>query len=310
MRNHFVDELTRLAAEDENIVLLVGDLGYGVVEGFASAYPKRYYNAGISEQNMTAMAAGLAACGFTAYSYSMGNFNSLRAMEHIRNDICSPNFNVKIVSYGAALACGQLGMSHHSTEEIGAMRLLPNMKVFVPSDASEAIATARAANAAAGPCFIRIEKNVSGQEIKEIEDIYRLQLRRPVAGGADAAVPAGKRVCIITAGLILEEALKAGEILDAAVYTMPVIKPAPVADICRCFEDYDIVVTLEEHMRTGGLGSAVLETAADAGCFGKAKLLRIGIDDCYAEPVGSTAYLRKLYGIDADSVVEAVRTAL
>lgn len=134
MRNTFINELEKLAVVDPSIYLLTGDLGFGVLNSFSENLPKQFINVGISEQNMTAVAAGLALEGNTVYTYSIGNFPSLRCLEQIRNDICYPNANVKIISVGAGLSYGQLGMSHHATEDMAIMRALPNMRVFSPAD--------------------------------------------------------------------------------------------------------------------------------------------------------------------------------
>src|SRR5574344_520879 len=134
MRTAFIKQLVEEARKNDKIFLLVGDLGYNVVEPFANAFPDRFYNVGISEQNMAGMAAGLAMTGFNVYIYSIGNFPTLRCLEQTRNDISYYNANVKIVSVGGGYAYGSLGMSHHATEDIGVMRTLPNMVVCSPSD--------------------------------------------------------------------------------------------------------------------------------------------------------------------------------
>ena len=139
MRNTAIQEIERLAEQDMRICLMTGDLGYGVLESFAKKFPERYFNMGISEQSMTAAAAGMALCGSIVFTYSIGNFNTLRCIEQIRNDICYHNANVKIISVGSGFSYGQLGMSHHATEDVAMLRALPNMRVFVPADPEEAL---------------------------------------------------------------------------------------------------------------------------------------------------------------------------
>ena len=134
-----IDEITKLAETDERIIIVNGDLGFGVLEKFRDKFPDRYFNVGIAEQNMTSVAAGLALEGNMVFTYSIGNFPTLRCIEQIRNDVCYHNANVKVLAVGGGFPYGDLGMTHHATEDIAMMRALPNMKVFVPADAVEAV---------------------------------------------------------------------------------------------------------------------------------------------------------------------------
>ena len=138
MRTAFIKQLIEEAKTNDKIFLLIGDLGYNVVTPFAEAYPDRFINVGICEQNMVGIASGLAMNGYNVYLYSIGNFPTLRCIEQIRNDVCYYNGNVKVVSVGAGFAYGSSGVSHHATEDIGMMRTLPNMVICSPSDPSEA----------------------------------------------------------------------------------------------------------------------------------------------------------------------------
>ena len=158
MRNHLIAELYELAQKDSKIYLMTGDLGYGVLNRFQERFPDRFVNAGISEQNMASVAAGMALEGNTVYLYSIGNFPGMRCLEQIRNDICYPNANVKIIVVGGGFAYGQLGMSHHATEDLAVMRALPNMRVYSPADPAEAVEVIRRANSVHGPCYIRLGK--------------------------------------------------------------------------------------------------------------------------------------------------------
>ena len=138
MRTAFINQLIEEAKSNDKIFLLVGDLGFSVVEPFAEQFPERYLNVGIAEQNMAGIAAGLAMEGYCVYIYSIGNFPTLRCMEQIRYDICYHNLNVKIVAVCGGYAYGSLGASHHATEEIGMLRTIPNMVVCAPGDPVEA----------------------------------------------------------------------------------------------------------------------------------------------------------------------------
>src|SRR5215472_10399304 len=144
MRDAFIEALFDLAAHDRRIMLLVGDLGFGVVTRFKTELPDQFVNVGVAEQNMAGLAAGLALSGRIVFTYSIANFPTIRCLEQIRNDICYHDCDVKIVAVGGGLAYGSLGMSHHATEDIAVMRALPNMTVLAPNDPLEAAAATRA----------------------------------------------------------------------------------------------------------------------------------------------------------------------
>ena len=158
MRTAFIKQLIEEAKTNDKIFLLIGDLGYNVVTPFAEAYPDRFINVGICEQNMVGIASGLAMNGYNVYLYSIGNFPTLRCIEQIRNDVCYYNGNVKVVSVGAGFAYGSSGVSHHATEDIGMMRTLPNMVICSPSDPSEAKAITHISAQYNGCMYIRLGK--------------------------------------------------------------------------------------------------------------------------------------------------------
>ena len=140
MRKIFNKELLKIAAERKNIYMILADIGYGEIEPFANAYPDRFINCGVAEQEMTGVACGVAMDGNIAITYSIANFPTIRCLEQVRNDVCSHNANVKIVIIGGGVSYGELGISHHSTEDIAIMRALPEMTVIVPCDAYETYA--------------------------------------------------------------------------------------------------------------------------------------------------------------------------
>ncbi len=159
MRNMFIKELMRYAEIDSRVVLITGDLGYSVLEPFQKKFPERFINAGIAEQNMTGVAAGLALSGKIPFTYSIANFSTLRCLEQIRNDICYHNVNAKIVSVGSGFSYGTQGYTHHGTEDISIMRCLPNMRVFSPADSVETQALVRKMMEIEGPCYLRLAKS-------------------------------------------------------------------------------------------------------------------------------------------------------
>ena len=302
MRNHFAAEIERMAEVDPNIYVLTGDLGYGVWNRFAEKFSDRFINAGISEENMTAVAAGLALEGNTVYTYSIGNFPGMRCLEWIRNDICYHNANVKILAVGGGFSYGQLGMSHHATEDIAMMRALPNMRVYSPSDAKEAVLVARHVNKWKGPCYIRLGK---GKEPEIYPKLVRCDVEKITQ------LEKGENIAVLAAGPIVREAVKAHAILkesniNIGLYHVITIKPLDIETITSIAYTYKRILVLEEHTIIGGLGSAVAEQIA--GLRGiKAAVEFMGIKDEYTSIVGSQEYLRDYYGISSRHIVEKAK---
>ncbi len=292
MRTAFINQLVEEARTNDRIFLLVGDLGYNVVNPFAEAFPERFRNVGICEQNMAGMAGGLAMAGYNVFIYSIGNFPTLRCLEQIRNDITYYNGNVKIVSVGAGFAYGSQGMSHHATEDIGIMRTLPNMTVCSPSDPSEAKAIAHLASSYQGSMYIRLGK-AGEKQIFPPTDTF------PNVGDLHCYKETTSPHIIFATGSILNyvvEWLDENHI-DAAVYSVPFIKPMNKALLAQLANRHKHFVIVDEHQKSCGLGSAILEQLADLYCE---KLItefpymhRIEIDDQYVHVAGNQQYLRE-----------------
>ena len=304
MRSAFIHSVLECAKMDPNVELVSGDLGFGVLKPYWEAVPDQFLNVGIAEQNMTSLAAGMALEGKTVFTYSIGNFPTLRCVEQIRNDCAYHNANVKIICVGGGFVYGALGMSHHATEDLSVMRALPNVNVFAPADAMEASAVAKAVSETEGTCYIRLGR---GGEPKVREEIVNFEI------GKALPVEQGSRVAIFSTGDIYMEVAKAVALLKAAgiqptVYTFPTVKPLDSSVIAKCAENHDLIVTVEEHNLPGGFGSAVAEVMAD--CAGNAKLLRMGIPDSYCSEVGDQFYLRKFYQLDGESIARRILDAL
>ncbi len=304
MRDTFVRTLIGLAKENPNIELVTGDLGFGVLKPYFEQCPNQFTNAGIAEQNMTSVAAGMALEGKVVVTYSIGNFPTLRCLEQIRNDCAYHHANVKVVCVGGGFVYGSLGMSHHATEDIAVMRALPDVTVFAPGDLAEAEAITKAMVAYPGTCYLRLgrggEKRIHG----EIQD-FQVGKAIPVA--------AGERVAIFSTGAIFEEVAEACERLKEGgitptVYTFPTVKPLDGAAIRACAAEHELIVTCEEHNIVGGFGSAVAEVMAE--CPARARLLRIGVEDQYCTKVGSQKYLRGEYGMSGEQIAMRIREAL
>ena len=301
MRDTFVKTLIDIAKNDKNVHLITGDLGFGVLKPFWEQLPDQFTNAGIAEQNMTSFAAGLALQGKTVFTYSIGNFPTLRAIEQIRNDCAYHNASVKVVCVGGGFVYGSLGMSHHATEDLAIMRALPDVTVLAPGDLIEAECATRAIYEQQGTCYLRLGR---GGEKRIHEKIDNFEIGKAIK------IKDGEKVAIFSTGAIFDEAIEASEMLanqgiNPALYTFPTVKPIDRKTIEECAEKYDLIVTVEEHNIIGGFGGAVSEILAEIGGT-RAKLLKIGLNDKYSSIVGSQKYLRDIYGMSARKIVERV----
>ncbi|HVL90480.1 MAG TPA: transketolase C-terminal domain-containing protein [Actinomycetota bacterium] len=301
MRTAFVKELTRLAEQNDRIFFITGDLGFGVMEDYAERFPAQYLNAGVAEQNMTGVAAGLAHTGRIVFTYSIANFPTIRALEQVRNDVCYHNLDVKIVSVGGGLAYGSLGYSHHAVEDVAIMRSLPNMCVIAPGDPIEAAAATRAAVARPGPVYLRLGKaGEPAVHAGEIDfEIGRAILMRD-----------GRDATIISTGGMLHASAAAAERLHVegmAVrhLSMHTVKPLDIDAVEAAARETGRIVVVEEHSATGGLFAAVAETLLRAGLA--ARVEQVSLPPGIVREVGSQDYLRGLYGLTADGIRDAVR---
>jgi len=305
MRSAFFRALTALAERDERIHLIVGDLGFGVVETFAQRFPKRFVNAGVAEQNMTGIAAGMALSGKIVFTYSIANFPILRCLEQVRNDVCYHNANVKIVAVGGGLAYGSLGSTHHATEDLAIMRSLPRMVVVAPGDPAEAEAATRAVVAHSGPCYLRLGRaGESKVHVGHVE--FHL--------GKAIQLSDGKDLTVISTGGLLETAMRAAELLlhsglQTRVLSMHTVKPLDVDAVLSAARETSAIFTLEEHSVIGGLGGAVAEVLAEA-CEGLVTFKRFGLPSAFSTVVGTQEYLRAHHGLSAESLATAIRSTL
>lgn len=305
MRDTFVKTLIELAQNDKNIELVTGDLGFGVLKPFWEQCPDQFTNAGIAEQNMTSMAAGMALEGKTVFTYSIGNFPTLRCLEQIRNDCAYHNANVKIVCIGGGFVYGSLGMSHQATEDLAILRALPDVVVMAPADLVEAEECTRALAEYKGTAYLRLGR---GNEKRIHEKIDDFQIGKAVK------VHDGERVAIFSTGAIFEEVMDAVEELEKrgynpAIYTFPTVKPIDRELIEEVSRSFELIATVEEHNVVAGFGSAVSEVMAEMRQK-RAYLLRIGLEDEYSVRVGDQKYLRSQYGMDSKTIVERIEESL
>jgi len=295
MRTVFIQQLISEARKNDKIFLVVGDLGYSVVEPFAKEFPDRFLNAGIAEQNMTGIAAGLSLEGYNVFTYSIGNFPTLRCMEQIRYDVCYHNLNVKIVAVGGGYAYGALGVSHHATEELGMLRTIPGLTVTAPGDPVEArLITSLFANHK-GPGYIRMGK--SGEPV--------VHSTEPTISwpGVPLKIREGKDKAVFTTGSILNYVHRyvTDNSLDYGLYSVPVIKPVDTFSFAEIFNRYKEIMVFEEHQLSGGFGSAILEILndliVDKKVLSAPLIIRKGIRDEFLSCAGDQEYLRNKAGL-------------
>lgn len=299
MRDAFTRALMREAAHNPRLTLVTGDLGFGVLRPFWEQFPDQFVNAGIAEQAMTGLAAGLSMTGRTVLTYSIGNFPTLRCLEQIRNDCAYHNADVKIVCVGGGFVYGSLGMSHHATEDMAVLRAMPGVTVFTPGDPAETETILPVMLHTPGTCYLRLGRG--GEPMLHSSPIEDWTLPKAFT------LREGKDVALLSAGGILSQTVAAAELLaargvSAEVVSFPCIKPIDQEKLIELAGRFRHLVTVEEHTVVGGFGSAVCEVLAGCGCG--SQVHRIGMEDEYASMVGNQQYLRSVYGMDAAAIAE------
>ena len=306
MRDTFVRTLIEEAKNNKNIELITGDLGFGVLKPYFEQLPNQFTNAGIAEQSMTGIAAGMALCGKTVFTYSIGNFPTLRCIEQIRNDCAYHHVNVKIVCVGGGFVYGSLGMSHQATEDIAIMRALPEVTVVCPGDLVEAAEATKAIANMPGTVYLRLGR---GGEKRIHNKIDNFQIGKAIKI-QDAKKDCNKKIALFSSGAILDEATEAVKILEESgigveEYSFHTVKPIDKDVILDCASRYDYIVTVEEHNIIGGFASAVSEVLSDSD--EKARLIKIGLNDEYCSKVGNQKYLRNEYGMTAEKIISKIK---
>ena len=305
MRDHFISTLTEIVEKNKKIILITGDLGFGVLDNFIKKFPKQFINAGVAEQNMTGIASGLGMDGNIVFTYSIGNFNTLRCLEQIRNDACYHNSNVNIISVGGGFSYGALGYSHHATEDIAIMRSIPNLRVFSPCDFWEVQKKKKNVVELGGVNYIRIDKSSAG---------YTNNLNEKLIVGKARVLSSGNDITIIATGGIVELALKAEKQLlilgiSCKIVSMHTIKPIDKDMIINSAKNTGGIVTLEEHSLIGGLGGAVSEVLMQESVYPK-RFKMMGLESKFSTIVGSQSYLRNHNNLDTASIVSTIKSLL
>lgn len=305
MRNEFLQTMTDLAVKDKSIMFLTGDLGFKIFDDYISKCPKQFLNVGVAEQSMLGVAMGMALEGRTVMAYSIGNFHTFRALEQIRNDVCYHQANVKIISTGAGFSYGQLGMSHHATEDLSVMRALPHMNVLAPGCSWESEELTKIMLSTDGPFYMRLDNTTAGNTRQDGEEFVFGKIRQ---------VKDGQDITLITAGGILKIALEAADKLakdgiKCRVLSANTLKPFDEQTVIKAAKETGGIITIEENVVEGGLGGAVAEALAENNVSAKA-FQRLGLKNTFSTIVGSQDYLRKHYGLDTESIVEQVKKIL
>jgi transketolase len=314
LRNHFFKSLLELAKKDSSIVLMTADMGFGLLEPFRDELPGQYINSGISEANTVSMAAGMALRGKRLYVYSIIPFITLRCLEQIKVDVCYQNADVKVIGVGGGLDYPQFGSTHHSTEDISVMRSLHNMSVVCPSDPMEAAALPEALLKMRTPVYVRLGR---GKEPMIHKQPPKMEPGRafeiPLSGALDestgSAGPVSDHITIFATGNITFNALKATERLlqkglSVKLVSMPWIKPVDEGLILSEAAKSRLFVTVEEHSVIGGLRSAIVDLLYDKGV--RIPLKSISLPDAFQKKVGDQEYLRKLNGLDTESIEKSI----
>lgn len=304
MRGAFARTLTELAEQDPRILLLTGDLGFMALEPFSEKFPDRFFNVGVAEQNMVGLATGLAEAGFIPFVYSIVTFATLRPYEFIRNGPILHRFPARIVGIGGGFEYGQNGVTHYGLEDVGVMRIQPGITVIAPADHKQTRSALLATWDLPGPVYYRLGKD-DKTTIPGLEGRFELGRAQLIREGAD--------LLIIAMGSVTAEAVAAAEALsalgvDCAVMVVASLNPAPVDDLAKILQDFQLSLTVEAHYVVGGVGSLVAEVIAEHGL--NCEIVRCGVKTTPNGVSGSQSYLYHSHGLSAKALVGTALHAL
>ena len=296
MRDAFSSALVAAAKSDPRILLLTGDHGYALFDEFRKVCPDQYINAGVAEQNMVGVAAGLAKAGFKPFVYGLSAFVPIRVLEQIKLDVCYEQLPVVFIGDGAGVVYSSLGSSHQSTEDIAALRAIPHITILSPADRYEMSQCMNLALQSVQPVYIRMGKADLPSIHSSMPDFQLGELCR-IKHGTNA-------MCFIATGSMVSTAITVSEKFnDVVVWSSPCIKPLKVEQVNKIAQSHSLIVTLEEHSIYGGLGSAIAEITSE---YFPTRVCRIGIQDMFSRFCGSYQYLMKEHHLDVESVVRQI----
>ena len=294
--------MPELAEKTENLKLLTADLALlSGMDRFIKAYPDKFLNVGIAEQNMIGIAAGLAMGGDCVFATTYASFIAVRSLEHVRQHLSHLGLNIKIVGSAAGVVAAKSGVSHWATEDLAFTRVLPKLMVFSAADSLEAVKIAEYAVKTKEPMYIRLSGGLNCPVVYKEDYVFE--------PGKLVRLKEGEKTAIIATGLMVAEALSAAELLkqqgiDVAVYNMHTIKPIDKETLDQIFEQYDLIVTVEEHNILGGMGSAVAEYKATKAVA--PRQVFIGFQDSFAK-AGSQKYVWEQHGLTDVQIADRIR---
>ena len=290
MRNELSNILVNLGKKDSRILLLTGDHGYSLFDDFRRECPRQYINAGIAEQNMVGVAAGLARAGFKPIVYGLSAFIPIRVLEQIKLDVAHDNLPVIFIGDGAGFVYSHLGTSHQSTEDIACSCAIPNLSVYSPADRFELKQCLNVAYQEGSSIYLRLGKADRG-------DIHQSELKTKVAELIKVKGVEGSRYSFLATGSMVKTAINIADELpdNIDVWSVPFIKPINRSIVERICQNSEAIVVLEEHSKYGGLGSLISEISV-ASC--PIKILQIAVNDRFSEKCGSYEYLLEEHSLN------------
>jgi transketolase len=303
LRKAFIESLVELAERDPRVVLLTGDLGFTVIEGFAERFPDRFFNMGVAEQNMLGVATGLAEAGFVPFAYSIATFATMRPYEFLRNGPLLHGLPVRLVGVGSGLDYGSNGITHYALEDVALMRVQPEMMVVAPADPDQADSAVAETSEHPGPIYFRIGK--CAEPIPELGGRFRPGRAEILRDGGDVAIIAlgpAARMALDASDLLAESGIA------AAVASVASFNPSPVADIAELLDRVRVAITVEVHYLNGGLGSFVAEVIAEHGL--DVRLVRSAVNAMPRALSGSQEYLLGHYGLTPRAVADSAVASL
>lgn len=305
MRKTCLNMVHELARQDERVVFIGSDLGAGTLDAMRDEFPDRFFMEGVNEQNMIGMAAGMAMEGYIPFVNTIATFITRRCYEQVAVDLCLHNLPVKLIGNGGGLVYAPLGPTHLAIEDVAIMRSLPNMAVFAPCDAEEMTRLVHRTMDLSGPCYIRLAKG-GDPVVSEAGHGFA------IGEAIEMAPPAA--IAFITTGVTTTRALEAVEVLaargiEAGVLHHHTLKPLDGAAVLRYADSAEVLITVEEHLLAGGLGSMVAELLAERRGGRAPMLRRLGIPDRFPEKYGSQDELFAHFGLDPEGLVDAALSA-
>lgn len=306
MRKTSLECVYQLAKTDERVIFIGSDLGVGVLDDMRKQFPDRWFMEGISEQHIIGMAAGLALEGFIPYVNTIATFLTRRCYEQLVIDVGLHRLPLRLIGNGGGAVYAPLGPTHQAIEDLAIMRAIPNMTVVAPCDSLEMERLMLATLSWPDPIYIRLAKGGDHVISEKTQDFQ-------IGKGVSFRSPG--EVLFVTTGIMTQRAVTASNLLSAdgiscGVLHMHTIKPLDEETLIKMASNVSTVVTVEEHQRTGGLGTVVLETLSDAGLISPPKVIRLGIGQSFSDEYGSQNSLLESWGLDVSALVKAVKEAL